>query len=238
MTSPYMMDHRLLRRRAKTIRELKPAFLFDAHHGIDVADGAVVASWGSVVSDDALVQASDGVQPTFVLNGLGNQPCVLFDGTTWLSASKSLLSGTTASVLVVAEFLPYEGEIFQSIIAFGRAALDDYYWMLRTRALPHISAASRNNDTETGFNANGTEVFDNGMHVVLLQSNAAGDGYELEIDGVSQVLTPFAGGALARGPGNITDMDYTTVGAWEKEGGRTNYLSAKISLLAGWNHRI
>lgn len=231
---PYINDHRILKPRLRTLLEMKPAFLFDAHT-LNLSDGAAVESWASVVSDDVLTQSSSGLKPTFIKYGLANRPCVLFDGGDLLEINKSLLNNTTASIIVVAEWLAHDTAASQVILACGRSDSDDYYWILRSRPTPYISTAARNNGTETGFFCDSSIA--TGVQVILMQSNEAGNGYEVEVNGVQQTLTPYAGGTLTRGPSTIDGLNRTSIGAWHSTG-IIWYLKAKIGLIAGWNRRI
>lgn len=230
-TSGFLFDQRLMKIRRKTIMELNPTLLWDAAHGITVADGEKVASWVDRITGLDAVQATADNQPTYLTNGIGGQPALSFAGSQWLLCAATAVASATEGTIIIgfehatpgteqALFCGYDGaaanENMQCIITAGGKL-----------AFVHQQA------TPTGVVTGGTTV-GTSRRLASFTHNAAGDAWVLYLDRTSETLTATGGGNLGTWFAGITTIQYLCIGS--KRGNATGGFKGKISYIAVWNY--
>jgi len=237
MTASRLLDHSLLRMRNKTLRELSPRFVYSADYGLTLS-GAKVTTWAPRIGTTSFTQSTDNLRPTYLRYGLGNERCLVFSGANMMLGAAAVLNASVASLLVVCEFMAFDNGLKQPIINVMNGTTTTRFWQLRSEVdSDYIGIETRNEAAVTSSSALGTALSTD-PHVILVQSNAAGNGYEMWIDGVAQTLTAGDTGHVATGPGDITTPNQTRFGQATITGETTRYAEVKVALIAGWNQRI
>lgn len=237
MTASRLIDHTLMRLRGKTLRELNPRFIYTADYGLSLS-GTKANTWAPKRGSTSFTQSTDALRPTYLRYGIGNERCLMFHGDDMMLGGAAVLNASTASLLVVCQFLAFDNGLKQPIINIMNSSTTTRYWQLRSEVdSDYIGIETRNEGDITSSSALGTALGTT-PHVILVQSNAAGNGYEMWIDGVAQELTAGDMGHVVTGPGDITTPNQTRFGQATITGESTRYAKVKVSLIAGWNSRI
>ena len=240
MATGYKMDHALLMSRAKTIRELKPNYWWDADHGITL-DSDRVASWVDRVAGLELAQADDAKQPTWAKYGLSQRSCLIFDGRDVLfNATCPMAAWTKHTVLVQYQMLGVvpDPAASQAFLAASQASDPvDSYLFFGVSSL-NVQMTLFRNDAAAVFARGATDVNTTaGRRVGCFTQNAALDKWVQYLDGVSEVLGP--GTDAGKSFSGVTGMDVFSVGAQSADGvGLGTPLYGKIAQIIMWDELL
>lgn len=227
--STTLLDHRLMRLRKKSVYEMKPDILWAATHGIGVADGASFTDW-EPRRGGGTATVNFG-SPDYLAAGLANRPSVQFDGSTRLLYSGSVLSAEAFTVLMQIQ-CQTETSAGRRMVFHLDNGTTDRFIAFGVDASGYAQIYSRDT-TKAGFYlVSGDTLLGTGARTLLFTANAAGDAWEIYVDGVAQTLTPGANGNPGFGP-----SDY---GATSRAylGGNDVRFAGQVAYVAGWNQRI
>lgn len=210
---------------ATLIPQLNPDVIFDAGYGINVADNQPVVSWSARVGGVTLTQSNASYRPTFLANGIGSEPAVLFDGTQWMTLSNTPLTGSLGTVIVVAEQSDTTGNQCLLSVFWNSVSTDTIRFMLDDGQMQiyHV---------ETNVVTGGTTLTVSTAHALTYTTNAAHDDWLMYVDTALESLTVI-GANTGDWITEITDCTEMSVGC--QRGAGANPFKGKIAYIAGWN---
>lgn len=235
MTSGYKIDHRLLFARAKTIRELKPNYWWDADYGITLS-GSEVTSWVDRIAGLELTQTGANRNPTWARYGLSTRSCLIFDGGDALFLDACPMAAWTAhTVLVQYQMLGHDATAIQLFLAAVQKGDDiDSCFKIGMSSLKVQMTLSRN-DAAAVVGRGNTDILTTALpHVGVFTQNGAGDKWVHYLDGVEETIDPGTDAGVSFA--GTTGLNAFCVGAYAgAQDVASEPLYGKIGQIVMWN---
>ena len=235
MTSGYKMDQARLFARAKTIRELKPNYWWDADYGVTLS-GDAVTSWVDRIAGLELTQTGANRNPTWARYGLSTRSCLIFDGGDALFLDACPMAAWTAhTIMVQYQMLGHDATAIQNFLtASQKGDSDDSCFKIGMSSLKVQMTLSRN-DASAVVGRGDTDILTTALpHVGVFTQNGAGNKWVHYLDGVEETIGPGTDAGVSFA--GTTGLNAFSVGAWAAEQNQAaEPLYGKIGQIVMWN---
>lgn len=240
MTSAFLMDHRLMAKRRKTIYELKPDLLWDAYHGVLGATGdpathdGLVTSWVDRRHGVTVTQATADYKPRWNQYGLSDHPAIIFDGNDRLvidSLPASISTATQHTVVAICKCLDND-EVRCVCYAEKTTDASNYFLYFGLNTSGNTYTRGRAGSTLRG--AKGDSIINNTDSQVLVWTNSDATTWQHYANGTMESMTATDSGNSGYSFGDIEGLNEFTIGY----AASTVKWVGWISLLAIWGKAL